>query len=221
MKIVVTLLTILALACAPGIASAAAIVFDTVPNGAGGTVTYDGVGGPAIGTGIAFVDIVGVGTPQNSGLLLSCVDCLLNFVTGPNISEGPTYQWAGGGSFSITGDVPFLGLDDVVLLSGTFIGTPNTPGLAAGDLGGFFIGAGSDTKNDFLTGFYGLPGTGWTFANTEIMLGTLTVDPVTGAFTGIPNQADIVNVNPVPEPATLLLLGSGLVGAAWFRRRTR
>jgi len=213
-------LVALVLAILPSVALAVpAIVFDTVPNGAGGTITYDGAGGPAIGTDIKFVDIVGIDTPQNSGLLLSCVDCFLNFTTGLNVSEGPIYQWLPGGSFSLVGDVPFLGLNDVTLLSGSFIGTANTPGLIAGDLGGFFAGAGTDTKDTFLTGFYGVPPDSWTFANTEIALGTLTVDPTTGAFTAIPNQADLINVQPVPEPGTLMLVGTGIIGLGAAIRR--
>ena len=80
-----------------------------------------------------------------------------------------------------------------------------------------FIAIGTDTKNETLAAFYGLA-LDFTFANTEIALGTFTSDPVTGAFSAIPNQADIINTA-VPEPATLLLLGSGLVGVGAFQRR--
>ena len=123
-------LVVLALLLVPGIALAVpTITFDTTPGGAGGTLTYDGLGGPLVGTGIVFVDILGVDTPLNSGDLMDCVGCSLAFTTGNNIQEGPAqWIWAGGGSFTLTGSVPDLGLPaGSVLLSGSFTGTPILP----------------------------------------------------------------------------------------------
>jgi hypothetical protein len=193
------------------------IVFDTVPGGAGGTLTYDGAGGPAIGTDIVFVNFSGVDTPANPGVTLDCVGCTLAFTTGANLDEGPSWLWAGGGSFTLTGSVPALGLGaGTVLLTGSFTATVNTPGLAGTDPNALFIAIGTDTKDSTLASFYGL-GPDFTFANTEIALGTFVSDPVTGAFTAVPNQADLINVQAVPEPMTVFLLGLGLLGLGAVR----
>jgi PEP-CTERM motif-containing protein len=193
--------------------------FDTVPGGAGGFITYDGVGGPAIGSAIKFVDLVGQETPLHNGVVLDCVDCLLSFATGPNTLEGPPqYTWAGGGTFSLVGDVPALGLDDATLVSGRFTGTPNTPGLAAAGSNALFLAVGVDTKDPVLAAYYGLTPADFVFANTEIALGTFAVNPQTGAFRAFPNQADLINA-PVPEPSTWLLVGAGVVGLALLRHR--
>jgi hypothetical protein len=193
------------------------IVFDTVPGGAGGTLTYDGAGGPTIGTDIVFVNLSGVDTPANAGVTLDCVGCTLAFATGANLDEGPSWLWDGGGSFVLTGSVPALGLGaGTTLLAGSFTATVNTPGLAGTDPNALFIAIGTDTKNATLAGFYGL-GPDFTFANTEIALGTFASDPVTGAFTAVPNQADLINVQAVPEPMTVLLLGLGMLGLGAVR----
>jgi hypothetical protein len=197
-----------------------AIVFDTVPNGAGGLMTYDGAGGPLLAADIVFVEIAGVDTPLNSGAALACVNCLLDFTTGLNTQEGPPlWTWDGGGTFTLTGDVPALGLVGATLIQGTFTATESTPGLAGTDITALFIGLGVDTKDSTLAGFYGL-GPSFNFANTEIALTTFSPDPLTGGFNAVPNQADIVNTaqaQVVPWPMSGMLLGLGLA-ALRFRR---
>ena len=104
------------------------IVFDTTPGGAGGFVTIRRRGAPAIGTDIKFVDISAIGAPLNGAVVLDCINCLLHFETGAQHQEGPgTSGRGGGGSFFLTGDVPFLGIRGRQLLSGSFTATANTP----------------------------------------------------------------------------------------------
>ena len=130
-------LVILALTLAPSLALAIpALVFDTTPGGAGGTLTYDGVGGAAVGTDIVFVEIAGWTRLRTAGWCSPCVDVLAGLHDRGQHSEGPQWSWAGGGTFTLTGDVPLLGLDDAILLAGTFVATANTPGLAGADPNG-------------------------------------------------------------------------------------
>ena len=196
------------------------ISFDTTPGGAGGTLTYDGAGGPAVGAGIVFVDVEGINTPLNAGVAFPCVSCTLAFSTGANQVEGPSnWTFAGGGTFVLTGSVPAAGIGaGSTLLSGVFTELGDTPGLVGSTPNGLFLGVGTDEKHPLLTAFFG-EANGFTFANTEIALGSFTGDPVTGAFSAVPNQADIVNLAAaVPQPAALLLLGLGLVGASGLMR---
>ena len=199
------------------------IAFDTTPGGAGGTLTYDGAGGPAIGTDIVFVNLASnAETPLNPNTTLACVGCTLDFTTGANLQEGPPgWVWDGGGSFVLTGSVPALGLGaGTVLLSGTFAATENTPGLAGTTPSALFFAVGVDTKNTVLAAHFGL-GPDFNFANTEIALDTFT-ELAGGAFSAVPNQADIINTTAVvPLPPTGLLVGLGLLlmGSAASLRR--
>jgi hypothetical protein len=197
--------------CLPlGMAQAAILKFDD-PTLPGGTVSYDGAGGAALGTAILLQSIQGLDTPLNDGVTLTCDGCTLNFATGANISEGPTlWNFGSGGTITVTGAVPALGLGaGSLLLSGTFSGTPNE--ITAGDGFGLFAALGTDVKNDELAAFFGLDPLGFTFGTTNIQ--TATTVGANGSFSGTVVNADLNNTQAivVPQAATGLLLGLGMV----------
>lgn len=199
-------------------AAAVVITFDNTGT-AGGTLSYNGTGGPAVGTNIGF-DIVTV----DAFPALTCVGCVLNFSTGPNTFEsGVLWTWAGGGSFVITGTITDPNNGNVVvasgvLLSGSFSGPlPAFAGLGQ-DNQITFSGTGTDTKNASLLRYFGLSPNDFVYANTEVTATNCTPNASNGFSCNVV-EADVVNTQRTPEPATLTLFGLGLLGVGTVARR--
>jgi hypothetical protein len=224
-----TLSLSLLLAAAPA-AALPTINFDqgTGAGQAGGTLTYDGAGGPLIGGGIGFGVLAGFDTATNAGVSLFCVpNCTLGFQTGPNTAEGAVggaaWTWDGGGSFVLEGtlntaaDGSGAEIADGTLLSGTFTGAL---GLVGPEGRLLVIGVGEDEKIGALLDFYAIPSfPDFRFADTEIVASGLTVD-ADGSLSGEVTNADLTNTQ-IPEGGTLLLFGSGMAGLSALRRWRR
>jgi len=215
-------LALLALFSTSSLHAAVSLQFDDVST-FGGTLAYGGAGGvdPLIGTDIVFDQVTGVGTVPSGPLEI--LGGKLNFVTGPNVSEGAVvYTFGPGGTFTLTGTVIRPDLSVVasgVLLAGTFDSISVVLGLGGGL--GLFSGVGTDTKNPDLLAYYGLALTDFRFANTEIGFSALGLEP-DGGFVADVQNADLTNV-PIPEPSTLWggLMLAVLPGLGWIWNHRR
>jgi hypothetical protein len=183
-------------------------------------------GGSLWGHGIPVTSVVGIDTPLNSGVTANLLGNVDNPVTLDFITSFPinSTTWGGpGDGISLTGGVDFNNDGDL-----------NDPGdIAAGTVlfNGFFgfvtvtplgnnqysvYGEFTDNKNPQLTAFYGLPSTGYngTFSLTFTYDGSLP----SGFKARELGEGTITNSTPVPEPGSLILIGSGLIAAFGISR---
>jgi RHS repeat-associated protein len=135
-----------------------------IPAPNSGSISYDGTGGPLVGTNVTVDRVVGIDTPLHPNETRNCVSCSLSFVTGSFAGyDSWTWQFGSGGWITLTGGIDLdddgaIGAGDIplgtVILSGLF-----NDGVVINPGGTFRIAGGSltDEKVTTLTDYFGTP----------------------------------------------------------------
>ena len=179
-----------------------------------GTVSYNGSGGPLVGSGISVNTVTGVSTSANTGIALALTGGTLGWTTG-NLTGTTATSWSFGGggvsSLTLTGGISSLGIASGTTLLSGFWGT-----ASVFSLGNNFNIAGAtffDYVNPTLAAYFGESSASAWNGNFNISFAASGAPPAGFASSQV-FSGDVVTTAPVPEPASAALLILGLFGIA-------
>jgi hypothetical protein len=198
-------------------------------NSSGGIVSYVGSSAPLVGSAIGIGSFSATGTTPSGNYFVRNSNNTgygqLDFTTGSFVSfSGGIYTFSNGGTLTIQGSIWTIGSGGgwdtqvvayATLLTANFVGGIYNTNTNTIDLETL---QGTDTKDPTLLRYFGLP-TNTPFAFTA-SIDTNKISPGGGAFsTGAAQSTDVANGPIIPEPATLSLLGAGLLALCALGRR--